>query len=35
MFHGFTPFVDDVPFLTHKFATDAREKGGGAHYKTD
>jgi hypothetical protein len=35
LFHGFSPFVEDVPLPSFEFATDAYELGGGGPFKSD
>ena len=35
IFHGFTPFVSDLPIPSSSFSTDACLDGGGGFYKGD
>jgi hypothetical protein len=35
VFHGFSPFVCDIPLPSFSFASDACLSGGGAHFKHD
>jgi hypothetical protein len=35
VFHGFSPFVCDIPVPSYSFASDACLSGGGAHFKQD